>query len=690
MGRELRPRKSRQSYASLFVEEDENGAGPSVPKATFDEDGDSESDFTPAEAEAAASEDEEITDADLLDEQEGAIPLDTNEREGSFASSTSTAPAGRVKGKSSSKKPTEKKSASVTAPGVSRPQNRQMYSLPTPSVHHRHKAIPIFHHIGPVERLVHPPRPFAANETVPTNNYTTDDDVIARLNKAWGYNVGPGPLWELLEDRGWYKEALIPDEGQEKEENRRPRVYQDVVLQSFSVLDPADAAPYLPKGDSSEDMSQTSPLSCYLGPFAKQTLVQMNMFDSLPISQFIPESKSHVFNAGGPVWGLDWCPIHPFDRPHCSFRQYLAIAPFSSTSYSPTVGKKAARPSYACIQIWSLGPSRKGGEGNAAATDGDDEHGEMRCEMILCVESGPAFELKWCPLPSHDLLSASPSDSQKRKLGLLGGTFEDGSVSIYAVPYPADLRSTGDDPASPVFVRLFEPLVRIELEETFCWSFDWANSEVIAVGCTNGVIAVYDVGRILKAPQGSNQDILPTHYIPVHQSAIRAISWVRAPPSSMSGETLTNEDPTIIASGGYDGMECLTDIRELSGNFMNRTRDVINIIPYSPYAGGPVTIDRDNIVKLYSVSPSMLGRGHMLIEPMGPVWCASPSDYHPQLAVGSADGCCSTTNMLRSTRRGGSVPFLTHKIYQLDYSRSAKTFRMLERFLPQEMPDRSS
>jgi transcription factor C subunit 6 len=26
----------------------------------------------------------------------------------------------------------------------------------------------------------------------------------------------------------------------------------------------------------------------------------------------------------------------------------------------------------------------------------------MRCEMVLCIDSGPPLELKWCPLPSHD------------------------------------------------------------------------------------------------------------------------------------------------------------------------------------------------------------------------------------------------------------------------------------------------
>jgi len=34
------------------------------------------------------------------------------------------------------------------------------------------------------------------------------------------------------------------------------------------------------------------------------------------------------------------------------------------------------------------------------------------------------------------------------------------------------------------------------------------------------------------------------------------------------------------------------------------------------------------------------------------------------------------------------VPFLVHKIYQLDYSRKDKEWRMLEKFLPSEMFDR--
>ncbi|EGN95833.1 hypothetical protein SERLA73DRAFT_187061 [Serpula lacrymans var. lacrymans S7.3] len=271
-----------------------------------------------------------------------------------------------------------------------------------------------------------------------------------------------------------------------------------------------------------------------------------------------------------------------------------------------------------------------------------------------------------------------------RKLGILAGTFEDGSLSIYAVPDPVDVTPQNHNHSQPVFVRLPEPLLRIELEDTSCWTLDWANSEVIAVGCTNGNLAVYNIRQALDTGDGPN--IFPTHLLTVHQSAFRALAWIRIPPVSGSGTPMTTEDPTVIASGGYDGVECLTDIREPQGNVMNRTRDVINSVTYSPYAGGPIMIDHDNSVKAYSVSPTMLGRGHVLLEPNGPVWSVSGSDYHPQLAVGSADGACLTTNTLRATRRGG--PFFVHKIFQLDYSRNTGEFRMLEHFLPQESQEK--
>ncbi|KAH7924733.1 hypothetical protein BV22DRAFT_1195685 [Leucogyrophana mollusca] len=688
MSRALRPRKARPSYASQLGISD--GAGPST--IPLEDEGSSGSDFAP-EPEVEEEAHDDLLEMDVDEERETdhastarTPPPKVQRAPGSSLSTTTAVPFATSKSRKDQSRrlpPKSHAASKMSAPPLASGRTGKSYALPNPSIHHRHRAVPFYFREAKVERLEAPPVICSPVQTVPTNSITSEQALTDRVSKAWGYNVGAGPIWEIMEDRSCFKEALCAEGEEEKEKYRRPRVYGDVVVKrGWEILRDEDAAKYLPTDTvTTEDgrLKPPPPIQCHLGPFNKQTRVEMNMFDSLAISEFIPGAQSYVFNAGSPVWGLDWCPIHPDDRPHRKYKQYLAVAPFPSRSHAPNIGSKTQRPTPACVQIWALQTVRR-----AKSADG----AEMTCEMVLCLDGGPAHEVKWCPLPAHDERRQSKSGPEPRKLGLLAGTFEDGSLSIYAVPDPVDVTPRSQESSLPVYVRLPEPLLRIELEETSCWTLDWANSEVIAVGCTNGYIAVYDIGKALKTGEGPN--ILPTHFIAVHQSALRALAWIRVPPTSAPGAPVSTENPTIIASGGYDGVECLTDIREPHGNVMNRTRDVINSATYSPFAAGPIMIDHDNTVKAYTVSPSMLGRGHVLLEPDGPVWSVNASEYHPQLAVGSADGSCVTTNTHKSTRRGGAVPFFVHKIYQLDYSRKTGEFRMLERFLPQETQEKST
>src|ERR1700685_3251515 len=83
-----------------------------------------------------------------------------------------------------------------------------------------------------------------------------------------------------------------------------------------------------------------------------------------------------------------------------SYKQFLAIAPFPSNSHSPEIGVKVPRPSKSCIQIWTLEPTR----GTDSMDEDQDDRGEMKCAMVLCLDGGPAHDIKWCPLPSHDLV----------------------------------------------------------------------------------------------------------------------------------------------------------------------------------------------------------------------------------------------------------------------------------------------
>ncbi|KAI6031550.1 hypothetical protein BKA83DRAFT_26764 [Pisolithus microcarpus] len=644
MPRELRPRKSRTSYTTpagyqtdVGTDVGKDHGGPSSSKVQPQISEESDGEFAPEDVltQKGNRDDGESSLTDLMDVDEEEEQVRTGRAE----LDPPTSSPGPSKGKSKQRphRQSLKTRGVVTptpTPGPCLPAMRlgKMYALPNPSAHHRHRAIPIYHRKDQVERLDRPPVLFNEPKIAFTNSMTVDQPLTERIGKAWGYNVGPGPVWELLEDRSCFKESVRSNWDPRQEASRRPRVYQGLsVRPGWMVLDYQDALTYLPTDVvTTEDgkVKPPPPVACYLGPFGEQTRVLFEMFDSHATSEYFKEGSSYIFNAGSPVWGLDWCPTHPADRPFRKFKQYLAVAPFPSRAHAPSVGSKAQRPCLACVQIWSLRP-RIAGDNVGELDDFSEkgrEPGEMRCEMVLCLNVGPAQDIKWCPLPAHDSWDGRLGVRNPRKLGVLAGTFEDGSLSVYVVPDPLDIASAMRSDTSPIFVNLPEPTLRIELENTSCWSLDWANSEVLAVGCTNGCIAIYDVGNALN--EGICANILPMYYICVHQSAVRAITWIR-------GDPATSEDPTVIASGGYDGA--------------------------------------------YSVSPIMLGRGHILMEPDGPVWHVQASDYHPQLAVGSADGSCSTTNLLK----GGLVPLFVHKIYQLDYSRKTGEYRMLEHFIPQ-------
>ena len=71
-------------------------------------------------------------------------------------------------------------------------------------------------------------------------------------------------------------------------------------------------------------------------------------------------------------------------------------------------------------------------------------------------------------------------------------------------------------------------------------------------------------------------DYWPFTYTPSQRPLIRhwlPCTWLyQAPPCLFSGDTTVDQDFTVIASGGYYGMECLADIRDGHGEVINRTQ----------------------------------------------------------------------------------------------------------------------
>lgn len=291
MGRQLRPRKSRLSYATLGendTEDDQNKPGPSY--TGVDDVEPNESDFVP-DKDTRGEEETQKDEEDILEENEEDKSMEVLEKTAPKKSSRNA----NLRGKG--------KSAVSRTESAPRNSKRLSYSLPAPLVHHRHRAVPLFSRQGSVERLTERPRLFSSYSVCLTNSSTKAPTIMDRVTKSWGYNVGPGPLWDLIEDRGWFSEAELTGNDVDFEAKRRPRVYRDVfvregweslsatwVFLNFSyscsyINDSRDAAPYLPTDVFSADGEQNRPpaLQCYFGRINSQQRREVNIFDSFPM-----------------------------------------------------------------------------------------------------------------------------------------------------------------------------------------------------------------------------------------------------------------------------------------------------------------------------------------------------------------------------------------------------------------------
>jgi transcription factor C subunit 6 len=287
MPRQLRPRKTRQSYTSLFQGEDEqeNISGPSRQGPDIQQEDDGGSDFAHPVPEAGAGDNgDDIGDPTSLGDGMGAEGDSSSEhnstiiRRSKKRSSTGLGKAKNAKAKAThslnspapAATPGPATRRSIAPTPTSTTSTRHV--LPNPNIHHRHRPVPLFS--GPtattaalapasaststpavmlrVERLRSPPLLFAPNETVPTNAYASSPLLARRVGKAWGMGIGVGPVWQIAEDLGWFREAetlkpgpalpeqqvsreaIVVDPTSEQEpvydeRMRRPRVYADVV-----------------------------------------------------------------------------------------------------------------------------------------------------------------------------------------------------------------------------------------------------------------------------------------------------------------------------------------------------------------------------------------------------------------------------------------------------------------------------
>jgi transcription factor C subunit 6 len=163
---------------------------------------------------------------------------------------------------------------------------------------------------------------------------------------------------------------------------------------------------------------------------------------------------------------------------------------------------------------------------------------------------------------------------------------------------------------------------------------------------------VFDVRRALRT---GSKEMAPTRVLCAHQSAVRALVFVGAPPPSASGGLDWGADPELLASAGHDGVLALSSLITGSSAVAGRTRAVLPALGWAPHAGALLAPEGENVLKGAALAPALLGRGHVLLELGGDAWGIAGSAYHAMVAAASADGVVSVTSAVRSTRRSGAV-----------------------------------
>lgn len=224
----LRARKSRPSYANLYalpsdeegeqvVEEGNPEAGPSTKrrKVTPVEDPiGSGSDFDPEE-EAVSGEGEGDANIPLDDvsEEEDLQPEEIDDESPEPAQlgtvvKTHSKPRGG-KGKAMIPSAGNTQNTIQTLHTTYRRTNPASSNLSNNAARLRPK--PVYISGNMVMRLTERPSPFRPAKMQITN--PTIGDVAHKIHKTWLNSVMSGPIWELIEDLGWFKELLADEDG---------------------------------------------------------------------------------------------------------------------------------------------------------------------------------------------------------------------------------------------------------------------------------------------------------------------------------------------------------------------------------------------------------------------------------------------------------------------------------------------
>ncbi|PWN37655.1 WD40 repeat-like protein [Meira miltonrushii] len=378
-------------------------------------------------------------------------------------------------------------------------------------------------------------------------------------------------------------------------------------------------------------------LSVEMGTENDSNKLKIQKDNAIPLNEATKMSSQQgvLLNVGSQVYSVDWS--YKADGAEGD-NEYLCVSAaldeWPRTRLIERV-KKGSQPGV--LQIWSI--SKK--------------DWRTKLEMKLCFDAGRMSVVRWVPI-SDNFTGANAS------IGLLSVTMQDGNIEIYSVPRP-DTLSVEDEESVP-FIKL-DPLLVFRFSEGIPLCMEWQDSQLLAVGYSDGHVAVWNLRKGLGEQQESIKDRTKAIFVPD--------MCIRASRSPIADLTWGKKGENELYIAGYDGSVIHTTLS--NADFCQqliRSRDTSSAITFEQTTNLALYERlKDCCIQTVEFPQKSKPSSRLVYPHYGRIRCLHTSPHHPFLASGGADGTVRIGNvpalMLQNTRRWASGG--THTIFRLDF-----------------------
>ncbi|TIA89318.1 hypothetical protein E3P99_02106 [Wallemia hederae] len=431
---------------------------------------------------------------------------------------------------------------------------------------------------------------------------------------------------------------------------------------------PEEAEPYLP---------HNPPITVAAGSVHSTSDFTFNRFDKASLED-TSKSPGCVFNAGGSVMSLDWQrrsrhapPLSP---------STLAVSVLVDNSTKHAIGAQDTKAYKSSIQLWLHTP-RQGENGVV-------EPAKVSLAAVLCTDKGLPIDLQFSPTDAPHM---EYNDSSRVTAGALAVTFNNGDVDVALLPDILLLRKYYGVADDEVLYLNYTPTLALSKPHTKGLELEWASSNRLAVGFSNGSVGVYDTRAALRERQTS---VRPRAYFDVHFGGVNGLQWVQIPPSSSkspASRTFSSDSEyTQLLSSGYDGSFCVSDVRVAgSGNngapvMFEHVRGITYTVGYSIQTNSIICGNAENTVLMQGLLASDYKRGSQLTDFGCAILDIATSTCHPFIAVCGVNGHVEVINPIATVeaRHKRQNMYYSMDVFGIEWGRKEGKYQMIDHLNP--------